>query len=308
MRILLVGLLLVTGLREDEKLAKALAEFRVESVIDETVAGLGKPVWYPEIVSWRPVVSTSSDEAQKHVHQGMALVHAGWDFEAYRHFVEAVKLDGDCLMAYWGMSLALAEANQEWVEERMAALDRMFDLSEAGMGTELERKQVEALAYLFSDERALAPPKFKEVVEAFPNDLQSGLMAAYLGKDGYDPLMGAGPGQKEAVADVEDLLRRNAESQMALLFWVLLQAEHPDGTGHMREVVLPRVRSLAGMAPDFPPYRHLLGHYEWRGGNLGLARREFEAAVRGYEEYMGREGLEFYDCPNWVRAKLYLAA
>lgn len=286
----------------------APGEFKVESVIHASVEGLKPPQWYPKLVSWDPAVSASSAEVQKRVSQGMALIHAGWDFEAYRHFVEAVKEDPECLMAYWGIALALANPNSEVVEVRLAAVNRMIDLVKAGKGTAVERGQAEALAFVFSDQPERAPEVFEAVAEDYPNNLQLQLMAAFLKRDGYDDLLGPGPGQREALEEVEEILKNNTNSQLALSFWVALQAEHPDATGTLRERVLPRVRRLASLAPEFPTYCELLGHFEKRAGNLLLAQKEFEKAIAYYEKKLESEGYEYFDCPNLIRAQLSLAS
>ena len=283
-------------------------EFTIDLVIDPAVKELKPPRWYPEVVSFNPAVSATSAEVQKHVSQGMALIHAGWDFEAYRHFVEAVKEDPECIMAYWGIALSLANPNSEVVEYRLAAVKRMLELAGQGKGTASERGQVEALAFVFSEEPGEAPRTFELVSEDFPNNLQLKLMAAFLKRDGYDELLGPGPGQRAAMEEVETILKENPKSQMALSFWVALQAEHPDATGTLRKRVLPRVRLLAGFAPEFAPYRELLGHFEKRAGNLLLAKKELEKAIELYEQYLTDNGLSYFDCPNLVRAQLSLAS
>ena len=282
-------------------------EFELDSVIQPIVKNLKPPRWYPEIVSWDPAVSASTAEVQKHVSQGMALIHAGWDFEAYRHFVEAVKEDPDCLMAYWGIALSLANPNSEVVEQRLAAVKRMLELVKQGKGTASERGQAEALAFLFSEQPERAPEIFLAVSEDYPNNLQLKLMAAFMKRDGYDDLLGPGPGQREALKDVEEILKNNKLSQMALSFWVEIQTEDPDATGTLRERVLPRVRRLAGLAPEFPTYCERLGHFEKRAGNLLLAQKEFEKAISIYEKSLAEDGLTYCDCPNLIRAKLSLA-
>lgn len=281
--------------------------FEVASVIDASIADLPPPRWYPEIVSWKPAIIASEEIVQRHVVQGMALIHAGWDFEAYRHFAEAAKKDPNCLMAYWGIALSLANPNGEIIDERYAAIERMLDLLESGAGNENERAQVEALAFLFSEEPARAPEVFAAVARDFPNNLQTALMAAFMKRDGYDMLLGPGQGQREAITAVEKIIEAHPESQMALAFWIALHAENPDGAEELRNKVLPKVRVLAKTAPDFPPYCELLGHFEWRSGNLRLARDEFQKAISLYETALKEDGLGFEDCPNLIRAQIYLA-
>lgn len=305
-KVLLMAALCLNLGRADEEIPKDLP-FEVSSVIDASIANLDPPRWYPEVVSWSPAIIASEEIVQKHVVQGMALVHAGWDFEAYRHFAEAAKKDPNCLMAYWGISLSLANPNGEIIDERYAAIGRMLDLLEKGAGNDNERAQAEALAFLFSEEPQRAPEVFEAVAKEFPNNLQMGLMAAFMKRDGYDVILGPGQGQREAIALVEGMLEDHPESQMALSFWVALHAENPDGAGQLRSKVLPRVRMLAKKAPEFPPYCELLGHFEWRSGNLRLARDEFKKAISLYEKGLKEEGLGFEDCPNLIRSKIYLA-
>lgn len=282
--------------------------FNVQTVIAEPFSHLDAPQWWEGTVDWQVAVTTSQEGAQRHYLQGMALIHSGWDAEAYRHFCEAVKLDPDFMMGYWGIAFSLIQPSQEVVEIRLAAIERMFDLAEAGFGTERERDLVRALGFLFSDDRDKAPAEFEKVARKYPNDFQTSLMASFLKKDGYDSLLGAGMGQREALDEIELQLRKNPKSQMALLFWVSLHAENPDGPGEVRSEVLPRARLLVEQVPDFPPYRHLLGHFEWRSGNLHLAAKEFETAISLYKEAIKRAGVDFHDCPNLLRSQLYLAS
>ncbi len=50
--------------------------------------------------------TTSQPEAQAFVDQGVAQLHSFYYFEAERSFRQAAKLDPDCAMAYWGLSMA----------------------------------------------------------------------------------------------------------------------------------------------------------------------------------------------------------
>ena len=47
-------------------------------------------------------ITTNSDQAQAYFNQWLRLLHCFWDFEAYRAFKEAARLDPDAAMAYWG--------------------------------------------------------------------------------------------------------------------------------------------------------------------------------------------------------------
>ncbi|MFO0919558.1 MAG: redoxin domain-containing protein [Planctomycetaceae bacterium] len=56
-------------------------------------------------------ITAKSPEAKAFFDQGLGQLHGFWYFEAERSFRQAVMLDPDCAMAYWG--LALANVNQE---------------------------------------------------------------------------------------------------------------------------------------------------------------------------------------------------
>ncbi|MEO8473260.1 MAG: hypothetical protein ABI477_13760 [Chryseolinea sp.] len=51
-------------------------------------------------------ITTSSAKAQQFFDQGLRLVYAFNHWEAIRAFNEAIRLDPDCAMAYWGLALA----------------------------------------------------------------------------------------------------------------------------------------------------------------------------------------------------------
>src|SRR5579872_5584908 len=53
-------------------------------------------------------ITTSSPQAQAWFDQGLNLLHCFWDFEAYRAFKEAARLDPDAAMAWWGMVQSLS--------------------------------------------------------------------------------------------------------------------------------------------------------------------------------------------------------
>ncbi len=73
-------------------------------------------------------ITTKSETAQKYFNQGLNLMHAFWDLEAYRAFREAARLDADCAMCYWGIYNSLGQNSQEMAEERNAALKKVVEL------------------------------------------------------------------------------------------------------------------------------------------------------------------------------------
>ena len=76
-------------------------------------------------------ITTRSGEAQAYFDNGLNLLHAFWEFEAYRAFLRATQLDPDCAMAYWGIVLCMPGANPEFIAERNNAMKRLNDLKPA---------------------------------------------------------------------------------------------------------------------------------------------------------------------------------
>ncbi len=51
-------------------------------------------------------ITTESEQAQAFFNQGIALLHAFWYSEADRSFRQALSLDAECPMIYWGLAMA----------------------------------------------------------------------------------------------------------------------------------------------------------------------------------------------------------
>ena len=121
----------------------------VAAVISERLKELPEPAPVPIPKGLAMAVTTAEPQAQKHVLDGIAHLHGGWDFEAYRHFCAALALDPECLMAHWGVVVALINPEPDLIDERTAALQRMVALVEREAGTELERSYAYAIAVFF---------------------------------------------------------------------------------------------------------------------------------------------------------------
>lgn len=281
-------------------------KFTVGMVIHPAIARLDQPLFHPEIVSTPMAISARNEAAQEHTVQGMAFIQAGWDYEAYRHFCEAARADPECLMAYWGIGLSLASPNNEFFEQRVAATNRMLDLLKSGKGTPLERDYAMSLISLYSGDVSVAAKAFANLAGKFPNDLQAQLISIYFGRDGFtefgDPLYG----QERAMEAMAKLLAEHPENLAVMGFWAMLHAEHPDSE-LIRKSVLPTVRKMARLAPDFPPYFHMLGHFEWRCGNHAAALEAFQRALSLFGTHMKNSRMSFHDCAGYVRTKAYLA-
>ena len=272
------------------------------AVVSELVAKLPDPLppAVPKGVSM--AITASSEAAQDSVRYGMLCLHAGWDFEAYRHFAAAIGEDPQCLMAHWGVGLALLHGSEHLASEREAALTRMLELVDQGVGTELEKRYVFGLIKLLRDGPADAASAFAKAADEFPNDPQIGLLKALLGRGGFDVTGEPTPDQERAEADMRTLIKRFPDLSYLRYALLAMRAEAPS-----LEDDLEMARTLCREVPGFAPYFHLLGHYEWRCGNHPAAGEAFGRAADLYGEWMKSTGLTALHCAPWTKAECYRA-
>ncbi len=272
----------------------------VEDAIPAPVKALGKPTAHSFQEGIQMAVSATTDAAQAAVNQGLNHLHGGWEFEASRHFAEAMREDPECLMAHWGMVMSLLNPSPETGEARNAATDRMLALIEQGKGTELERGYAYGLVKYIEEGPAGALVGFRKVADKYPNDLQASVFAALFSRGGYDDAGDATASQTAAEASLLELIEKHPKNPGPLNALLLIRAEAPDLSAS-----LELARKLCQMVPDYPPYFHLLGHYQWRCGKHDEAVSSFGRASSFYQKWMKENQATVADCPEWVRAECY---
>jgi len=275
----------------------------VDAVISPRVKALPEPAPAPIPQGITMAITSPDAKAQKHVLDGIANLHGGWDFEAYRHFCAALTLDPECLMAHWGVVVALIDPEPDLVPMRTAALARMVELVGRNAGTELERSYAYGIAVFFNNGAAAASDAFRKVSEKFPNDPQLKLLAAAFGRSGYDDSGKPNPDQEKAESLLDGLLINEPDRPLYLYAFLTIRAEAPDLRGD-----LARARRLCEVAPGYAPFLHLLGHYELRTGNIAQAVQAFAQAGEAYRLWMKSTGVTHADCPGWVKSECYRAA
>ncbi len=274
----------------------------VDMAIPAAVKSLAKPAVDGVPGRLNLAVSAATEAAQLHVNLGMAHLNAGWDFEASRHFAAAMTDDPECLLAHWGMVLCLIDPGPETVAARDAAMERLLALVENGSGTELERGYAYGLIKYIQDGPAAAAEAYGKVSDRFPNELQAALLASLFGRGGFDPDGNPNPTQETSENELRALMGKHPGDpvpQHALLF---IRAE-----GAVGGEFLAIARGLALQWPDYPPYQHMLGHYEWRSGNHVQASEAFGRAATLYRTWMDAQGVGIADCPEWLRSRCYQA-
>lgn len=274
----------------------------VEAVISPALEGLPAPQPPQAGRDVAMAVTAIDKETQDHVRHGITCLHGAWDFEAYRHFCAALERDPRCLMAHWGAALALLQCDPGQEDEREAALERLLALVDEGAGTELERGYAYGLISFLREGPAAAANAFRKVADDFPNDPRLVLLASLFGRTGYDEFGDATVDQERAEDDLRALVREHPGVPIFRYVLLAVRAEAPDLAGD-----LPLARDLCREVPDYPPFQHLLGHYEWRSGNHGRAARAFARASELYAGWMERNELDALSCPGWTKSESYRA-
>lgn len=279
----------------------------------KNLSSMARPVIWKEVPLVENAVASTSEIAVSHVRQGVSCLLLMWDFEAYRHFSEALLIDPDCLMANWGIAMSLAGASGEYGEERIYATDRALALSSVKNEDgnfrypDLERRYVGSLAVLLDQGPRKAAGVFKQISEDYPNDLFSGAMSCVLLRQGYDELGFARPDQEFAEKSVDAYLEKNSEDPLRIATYLGVYSVMPSGDPRIDSKALPLARKLHEKLPNFPMAAMMRGHLAWKNGSFSEAEKSLVLAEKQFLSYMNQQKVSVYDCVGRVRSALYAA-
>lgn len=268
--------------------------------VPDSVSKLGPPSVFPFHNGLVTAISAASHKAQIHTLQGLNHLHGGWEFEAMRHFAVAMREDPRCLMAHWGMVIAMLAPSPETQTQRLATTKRMLELINEGEGTELERGYAYGLIKYIDEGPTGASVAFRKVAKKYPGELQAEIFAALFGRTGYDDSGAAKPDQSAAENRLLKLIERDTDAAIPIHALLLIRAEAPDLTPS-----LELARNLCQIVPNYAPYYHVLGHYEWRCGEHTKAAAAFGRAASLHLAWMRENNATPADCEGWVRAECY---
>ena len=291
--------------------------FSLDLVISPVLKNMAVPQARPQIVGEDIAIASPSKKARNSVKQGFALVHAQWDFEAYRHFCVALQDDPDCLMAYCGVVLSLARPHNEYLSYRRAAVDRILDLLEAekaevdagraGRFPELEKDFAAAVVTLVSTSPRAAGAMFHKMSQDYPHFIQAHLLALFLSRGGYDMMGDPLPGQVLAVRRARSFLLEFSDNPMVIGFWLSLNVSSPLTALDFEKELLPYARRLVEIDPKMPSWQYVLGCYQWRVGDYASAEKSFGKSADLYAHWMKEESVGVNDCEGFIKAKGYQA-
>jgi hypothetical protein len=252
---------------------------------------------------------TATPEAQMWFDQGLNLLHDFWDYESIRAFEQGVRVDPQCAMCYWGIYQA-AKTNYRAENRyyRDQALAKAVSLK--GRASKSEQLYIEAGVAAEKDEKKDKSPRdskevkvYRKLAKLAPSDMQARIFLAWALTDGYDDNDQPRPGQKEALAILEAVLKEDPENSAANHYWihVVEASSHPEQALHSAEI-------LGRLAPTSGHMVHMPGHIFYRTGDYAQAKVSFAASMKADEQYIQEQHVQVDDDWNYVHNLMYAIA
>jgi Flp pilus assembly protein TadD len=252
-------------------------------------------------------ITTQSEQAQAYFNQGLRLLHCFWDFEAYRAFKEAARLDPSAAMAYWGEyeALKMVARHGSVQKEKTAALEKAASLAEHA--SQHEQLYIQAAQHEDkqddSKESAAHRSIMETLVDRYPDDLDARAFLALEEMGGYKTNGHPRGGEIYAQSILRNLLAEHPDNAAANHYWI-----HAVEASSRPEEALRSAEVLGRLAPNSGHMVHMPGHIYWRIGDYERARQSFIAALRVDEAYMAAQGIRPEEDWNYAHNLAYLIA
>jgi hypothetical protein len=239
------------------------AFFGAQGVMAHEGPALGT-VHFP--TSCSPAVEAQFDRA-------MTLLHSFWAKDAIEGFIDVLRQDPGCAIAYWGIAMSVQqnpltgqEPNANATKDALAGLDRAKTI---GAKTQRERDYLAAIDLIYRDAdkidfraRRLAYEKAMEALaQRYPEDTEAAIfyalslnMTAQLTDKTY-------ANQLKAAAVLEKVLKQQPEHP-GVAHYLIHSYDYPS----IAERGLPAAKLYAQIAPNHPHALHMPSHIFTRRG------------------------------------------
>jgi hypothetical protein len=254
---------------------------------------------------------TASPEVQQWFDQGLNLYYDFWDYESARAFQQAVRVDPNCAMCYWGLYLAQSMRNSD-DPYSIEALKKAVSLK--NHATKNERLYIDAS---FAGENTARDPNkrasddeesdeikiLRKLVKRSPHDTHARMLLGWTLLDGYDDDGKPKKGTVEGLAILQAVLKAEPENSAANHFWIhaVEASPRPEQAQHSAEI-------LARLAPTSGHMVHMPGHIFYRMGEYATAGKSFAASTVADETYMQAQHVSVDDDWNYVHNLMYAIA
>lgn len=247
-------------------------------------------------------IKTTSELAQKYFSQGVSQLHCFWDFEAYRSFKEAIRIDTNAIMPYWGiLHTILFIDNEDFDEEKKRAVDKLKVLSKNAEGYQaLYSKGI--LDFVETENPEGYLKQLENIVHQYPEDIDAKLFLALFNMSGYDENMDPKKGTIYSEYLLRDLLISNPDNHGVHHYWIH-QMENC-----CPEEALASADKLADLAPESGHIVHMPGHVYYKLGDYKKAHDQFIRSMQVDSTYMADQNIKEIDNWNYIHNLNYLLA
>jgi len=249
-------------------------------------------------------ITTKSAKAQTYFDQGLNLLHCFWDFEAYRAFKEAARLDPNAAMAYWGIVESVSDI-AGMSEIKNSALEKAKDLMEKASDHEqFYLRAQQAQQDDDDDDKDRYRHEMEALIDKYPDDVDAKLFLSLRAGYGYGKKDGKPKDNTiYGVMLAQDVLAHHPMNAAAHHYRIhLLEAStHPQDALKDAEV-------LGKLAPGSGHMVHMPGHTFYRMGDYNRARQSFLESMKVDEAYMRREKVGPLDDWNYPHNFSYFIA
>lgn len=258
----------------------------------------GPPILMQGMGTYHHKITTSSEQAQKFFDQGLTLAYAFNHAEAERSFREAARLDPNCAMCYWGISLVLGpninmQMDKESVPPAYVALNKAKELMKNASAK--EQDYITALATRYGPSPVQDRTKFneayanamREVAKKYPDDVDAATLFAeammdihpwdYYNKETREPQ----PWTPEIVSTLESVMKKNPNHPGANHFYI-----HAVEASNHPERGLPMAERLSTLVPAAGHLVHMPAHIYIRTGDYKKASETNEHAIQSDNSYL----------------------
>ena len=247
---------------------------------------------------------TARPEAQIWFDQGLNLLHDFWDYESAKSFEQAIRVDPDCAMCWWGLAQAEGFRGKDQKQRGNQAVAQAVKLGHHVSGAEklyIEAEQSASVAKDGGDKQTILI--LRKLVKKHPKDLQARIFLSNSLHDGFDDAGEPKPGTKEAIAILESVLRDAPNDSAANHYWI-----HAMEPGNHPERAVTSAALLASLAPTSGHMVHMPGHIYYRIGDYAQAEHWFAASTVADERYMQQQHVSPDDDWNYVHNMMYAIA
>lgn len=241
-------------------------------------------------------ITTANPEAQKFFNQGLILLYGFNRYEALRSFKRAAALDPQAPMPQAGIALAYGPHINMDMDGDTDAAKSCTAIAAAqklrGNGSEREAAYVDALSSRCPEYKPDAYiAAMRELYRRYPDDHDAAALFAesVMVPNRWKWFQGAvpAPGMQEAIATLEQTLRRNPEHPGANHFYIHAVEMSPEP-----ERAIPSAQRLMGIVPAAGHLLHMPGHIWMVLGEYELVVSINERAAQVDRQYFEQTGVQ----------------